>query len=599
MGRKDGKKETISIIQTFNSSLKKYRSFWYTILAFYLFSGLCAQPVYQASDFAAVGDGQLVSIATRDLASFDFAATGANYTWNYSKLKVKYQQELAYIDPYLAGYKNAWCQLHECFANCKETFKSNFNLAIAQTDSIRTKYFSLSHVIEHYQKTDEALAAKMIGGTFNLDGRPIQLLIEYSHIDTLLKFPLKYGQEDHSTGRYVIDLTQFGIPVTYTTSLKRINEVEGWGSLSTPYITYPSVLKVKTLLIQSDTLFSEGHTYITQDTSVQYQWFDPKFAIPVLQAKGRVTSRKTVMTEASFYGSFQCLPPSSLFNYLPLVPVYDRHAKSADVFFSNLSINADSFYWAFDDGSRYNNINVIHAFDQPGIKQVKLKVYNSRCNPIRVDSITLPVIVVDTSTMVVGYHIEHICQGDSVYLQGAFQKTNGIYYDTLHTTTRYDSLMVTTLAVTNINVNLLIKLGAIASSEPDGNYQWLNCNDAFHPIPGATNPNFVPTTNGNYAVEITKSGCIDTTECYAMLTSSTPESFTADKIRTFPNPTRDQLHIEFADVQPELQFALYTMQGVLIQKQTSLAKKSIQLDLTNFANGMYLLVVSKPGSPDQ
>ncbi|MCB9317845.1 MAG: hypothetical protein H6570_01070 [Lewinellaceae bacterium] len=139
MGRKDGKKETISIIQTFNSSLKKYRSFWYTILAFYLFSGLCAQPVYQASDFAAVGDGQLVSIATRDLASFDFAATGANYTWNYSKLKVKYQQELAYIDPIWPDIK--CLASSECFANCKETFKSNFNLAIAQTDSIRTKYF--------------------------------------------------------------------------------------------------------------------------------------------------------------------------------------------------------------------------------------------------------------------------------------------------------------------------------------------------------------------------------------------------------------------------------------------------------------------------
>ena len=112
---------------------------------------LNAQPIYYASDFATVGDGQLISIANRDLASFDFTATGTNYTWNYSKLKVKYQQELAYIDPYLAGYKNAWCSMPLCFSNCKETFKSNFNLAIAQTDSIRSRDFVLSNVIEHYQ----------------------------------------------------------------------------------------------------------------------------------------------------------------------------------------------------------------------------------------------------------------------------------------------------------------------------------------------------------------------------------------------------------------------------------------------------------------
>ena len=577
--------------------------FWVPILFVSWIGGtpmaLNAQPIYYASDFATVGDGQLISIANRDLASFDFTATGTNYTWNYSKLKVKYQQELAYIDPYLAGYKNAWCSMHLCFSNCKETFKSNFNLAIAQTDSIRSRDFVLSNVIEHYQKTDDALVAKMIGGTFSLEGSPKQLLMDYSIPDTLFRFPLQYGQKDHSSGQYMISLEAFGIPIGLTTTIRRINEVEGWGSVITPYNAYPSVLKVKTLLIRSNTLVNQGETLVTKDTMVLYQWFDPNYTIPVLQVKGRVTSKKTVMTEASFFGSFQCLPPTSAFTYLPQAPVYDRHTNTAEVFFSNLSINADSFYWAFDDGARYNNINVVHTYEQPGIKQVKLKVFNSRCNPIVSDTISAPVIVVDTSSMRVYYRSEQICQGDSVYLQGAYQKTAGIYYDTLQTTSQYDSLMVTSLGVTRINADLLVKLGALSSSEPGARYQWLSCDDGFLPIPGATGYNYVPTASGSYAVEIAKAGCIDTTRCYAMLTTSVPESFSPDKVRTCPNPTQDRLRIEFKDIQPELTCSLFTMQGILIQKQTYLDKKSIQLDLTNFDNGMYLLVVTKPGNPDQ
>ncbi len=45
-------------------------------------------------------------------------------------------------------------------------------------------------------------------------------------------------------------------------------------------------------------------------------------------------------------------------------------------------------------------------------------------------------------------------------------------------------------------------------------YQWLNCENGYTPIPGATQPTFVPSTTGTYAVEITLNGCVDTSSCY-------------------------------------------------------------------------------------
>ena len=44
-------------------------------------------------------------------------------------------------------------------------------------------------------------------------------------------------------------------------------------------------------------------------------------------------------------------------------------------------------------------------------------------------------------------------------------------------------------------------------------YQWLDCDDAFAPISGESNQSYTPTATGNYAVEITVQGCIDTSAC--------------------------------------------------------------------------------------
>ncbi len=44
-------------------------------------------------------------------------------------------------------------------------------------------------------------------------------------------------------------------------------------------------------------------------------------------------------------------------------------------------------------------------------------------------------------------------------------------------------------------------------------YRWLDCNNGFAAIPGATGRNFTPAIDGNYAVEITSFGCLDTSAC--------------------------------------------------------------------------------------
>ncbi len=53
----------------------------------------------------------------------------------------------------------------------------------------------------------------------------------------------------------------------------------------------------------------------------------------------------------------------------------------------------------------------------------------------------------------------------------------------------------------------------ITSNETFASYQWVNCDTAFSPIIGETNQSYTATVTGNYAIELTIQGCLDTSVC--------------------------------------------------------------------------------------
>ena len=74
-------------------------------------------------------------------------------------------------------------------------------------------------------------------------------------------------------------------------------------------------------------------------------------------------------------------------------------------------------------------------------------------------------------------------------------------------------------------------------------YQWVNCDDNFSVIAGATNQSYTATANGNYAVVITDGNCSDTSDCVAISTVGLEaEDFS---FNIYPNPVTDNLNINF------------------------------------------------------
>lgn len=56
----------------------------------------------------------------------------------------------------------------------------------------------------------------------------------------------------------------------------------------------------------------------------------------------------------------------------------------------------------------------------------------------------------------------------------------------------------------------------ITANNTNATYQWLDCGNNYSQIIGDTNIDYTATINGNYAVEITENGCVDTSACVSI-----------------------------------------------------------------------------------
>jgi hypothetical protein len=147
--------------------------------------------------------------------------------------------------------------------------------------------------------------------------------------------------------------------------------------------------------------------------------------------------------------------------------------------------------------------------------------------------------------------------------------------------------MAQTVTIVPVNVDNTTTLNAnqISANQASATYRWLDCNNANAVISGETAQTFIPTVNGNYAVEITLNGCTDTSAC-VNITSVGINNINTTTMSISPNPVKDYIFINGAD--QLLKASIYTINGSLVQTLNTLDNK---IDVSNLSQGMYILVV--------
>ena len=188
---------------------------------------------------------------------------------------------------------------------------------------------------------------------------------------------------------------------------------------------------------------------------------------------------------------------------------------------------------------------------------------------------------------------------DSIVACDAYTWIDGVTYTSNDTSAIYtlvtskgcDSIVSLNLIINIIDKGIFSSDDTLTTLEYGAQYRWLNCLFNFGVIGGDTDQVFVAKTNGSYAAEITKKGCIDTTDCYIVSTVGIDNPITLSNVKVYPNPTNGKLTIDAENYEG---VEVYNVSGRLIIKS-----KLNTIDLEEQSKGLYLLKINANGTTQE
>jgi hypothetical protein len=186
---------------------------------------------------------------------------------------------------------------------------------------------------------------------------------------------------------------------------------------------------------------------------------------------------------------------------------------------------------------------------------------------------------------------QFICPDGSFNFNGNIITAPGIYTDTLTNSFGCDSIVQLNLGQLNVDTSVTQNGATLTANANVLFYQWLDCNNGFAPVQGATSKSFTPAVNGSYAVIVQQSGCFDTSACRTVTSVGLEDVNGGRKISIYPTRTNGQIQLNFLPVREEVRILLSDLSGRILADEQSLGQVSYTFDLSRFASGMYQLSV--------
>ncbi|MCB9188458.1 MAG: T9SS type A sorting domain-containing protein [Flavobacteriales bacterium] len=246
-----------------------------------------AQITITSADMPQIGD-IFIYENSQDILTEDFSLTGTNYSWDYSSATSSQVDSVFVVSvgstplAYQFYFNNQWTEP----AHFSDYAQPGQDLNAQGQVTIEDRY-------DFFGINSNSLEIKGFGAKIN--GVPAS--VKYDTIDQIYPFPMTDGMAAHnSVGYYLASVPNLG---TYGQWIRREVTVDGYGSLTTPNATYPNTIRVKTVLLQTDTVYVDqfmfGQTFDRPDETI-YEWFTNTEKSPVM----RVVYRNSQATEAKY-----------------------------------------------------------------------------------------------------------------------------------------------------------------------------------------------------------------------------------------------------------------------------------------------------------
>jgi hypothetical protein len=262
-------------------------------IAFFLLlssSQLFSQITIGTGDFAVGGDTLRVSIANIAPSNTSLATNGANALWDYSGLVPNSQDVDSLLSVTSTGITYAIF-----FANLP--FNSNrANIAAKGADLAGGGgAVPITDVYNYFYNSNSNY--KQVGFGANISG--VTTPIPYGNKDIIYSFPCNFGNIDSSDSDYSISIPSQGSAVGQQ---RRVNNVDGWGTLITPFGTF-NTLRVVSELTGKDSVFISSVGFglsFPRAKTREYKWLTTNGKVPVLQINVTVNGLNETVTSIRY-----------------------------------------------------------------------------------------------------------------------------------------------------------------------------------------------------------------------------------------------------------------------------------------------------------
>ena len=191
------------------------------------------------------------------------------------------------------------------------------------------------------------------------------------------------------------------------------------------------------------------------------------------------------------------------------------------------------------------------------------------------------------------YRSDTICNGDIFTFPDGSTSTISLSHTShLFTISGCDSLITDSLLVIIPDTSVLVKKDTLSAKSAGSSYIWIDCLNGFQPVSGQLNRDFVPSTDGSYALVITWQGCTDTSGCYVIKHTGEREQLEVNDFILYPNPAGDFLTIRMTNRNNDLEIMVYDDQGKNTMTEVHPPNTDdYLLDLSPLVAGIYLLKI--------
>ena len=263
-------------------------------------------PSITAADMPVVGDSLRLSQAAMALpvSAPLLTRNGANQTWNYSGLTATSQR----VERYATVSTAAGVLLQFTFNNALLSPDNRATLVTPRAIPVAGTLLPITDPLEFSAVSAADFRLVGYGATFNGTAVPVTYTSKNQQ-DIIYRFPLNYASTADVSNSLLTTPTALATTGYFSQQRQRRNQVDAWGTITTPFGTFQTVRVVTTFADHDSLVVSGTSQALTLPIIHEYKWLATGVHVPVLTITTTTVAGREVISSVEYRDAFRRLAP--------------------------------------------------------------------------------------------------------------------------------------------------------------------------------------------------------------------------------------------------------------------------------------------------